>query len=454
LFKRKKYFKEHGRQWYEDYFDIIEVPDVEVEYKRCPYCEWKTTDINNRSGAFLNHLLYEHGMKKEDYLSEHPEDTELFTVYANPTKTLQYETDETKYVICSICGRKLARIDQKHLKSHGITLSEYNEMYTGSTVCNELHEKMSALAIETNKNMVFHNRSKAELEIEQFILDNGVSVNGKRKMVEGNEIDVYLSELKIGIEYNGIYYHTEEFGKDKDYHLNKTEVCKRNGIKLIHVFEDEFVLHKDIVMNKIGHIIGIDQNKPKIMARKCSLREINNREAEVFVNKYHIQGFVSSSVYLGAYYNNTLVAVMTFKKEGGDDNEWELNRFCSDYNYVCQGIGGKLFKYFIKNYKPKRVKSFADRRWTLDEKNNLYIKLGFLFDSYTKPDYRYVGKGVLSHVRSHKFNFRKDRLLAMDRDNLLTPDMTENQMRKILGLKRIWDCGLIKYVWKEKSFES
>jgi hypothetical protein len=272
LFKRKKYFKEHGRQWYEDYFDIIEVPDVEVEYKRCPYCEWKTTDINNRSGAFLNHLLYEHGMKKEDYLSEHPEDTELFTVYANPTKTLQYETDETKYVICSICGRKLARIDQKHLKSHGITLSEYNEMYTGSTVCNELHEKMSALAIETNKNMVFHNRSKAELEIEQFILDNGVSVNGKRKMVEGNEIDVYLSELKIGIEYNGIYYHTEEFGKDKDYHLNKTEVCKRNGIKLIHVFEDEFVLHKDIVMNKIGHIIGIDQNKPKIMARKCSLR--------------------------------------------------------------------------------------------------------------------------------------------------------------------------------------
>jgi hypothetical protein len=42
----------------------------------------------------------------------------------------------------------------------------------------------------------------------------------------------------------------------------------------------------------------------------------------------------------------------------------------------------------------------------------------------------------------------------MDRDNLLTPDMTENQMRKILGLKRIWDCGLIKYVWKEKSFES
>ena len=87
---------------------------------------------------------------------------------------------------------------------------------------------------------------------------------------------------------------------------------------------------------------------------------------------------------------------MSFKRESKneDNSKWELTRFASDNNYVCQGIGGKLFKYFVRNYSPSEIKSFADRRWTINEDSNVYIKLGFKFDKYVEPNYRYYNSKV------------------------------------------------------------
>jgi hypothetical protein len=180
------------------------------------------------------------------------------------------------------------------------------------------------------------------------------------------------------------------------------------------------------------------------MCRKCDIREIDKNIAKDFLTKYHIQGHVSSTIYLGAYYNDELVAVMTFKKEN-IKNHWELTRFASDYHYICQGIGGKLFKHFVRNYKPTEIKSFADRRWTVDEENNIYIQLGFKFDSYTNPDYHYF-KFEDGLIRQHKFGFRKQ---ILHKKYGLPLSMTEKQMTEKLGYEKIYDCGLIKYVWHD-----
>ena len=94
------------------------------------------------------------------------------------------------------------------------------------------------------------------------------------------------------------------------------------------------------------------------------------------------------------------------------------------------------------------VKSFADRRWTINETNNLYIQLGFEFDSYTPPSYTYYKPKVHRYQRFHKFGFRKKILLKKHPEEL-TPEMTETEMVKKLGYDRIWDCGLIKYIWKK-----
>ena len=262
-----------------------------------------------------------------------------------------------------------------------------------------------------------------------------------REILRNREIDVYIPPLKLGIEYNGLHWHSERLGKDKNYHLDKLNKCNEQGIKLIQIFEDEWINHREICESKLKQICGLNRN-PKIFARKCKVVEITDKnEVYEFLDKNHIQGRTGFTIALGAYYNNELVGVMTFKKE--KDGYWDLNRFVTDINYQCVGIGGKLFKHFIRNYPFIEIKSFADRRWTIDPTNNIYTKLGFEFDSFVPPTYWYYKDGEIT--RFHKFGFRKQHL---HNQYGLPLTMTEREMTTALGYTRIWDCGLIKYVYK------
>ena len=181
---------------------------------------------------------------------------------------------------------------------------------------------------------------------------------------------------------------------------------------------------------------------PKIYGRKCEIREIPKKvEVYEFLDKNHIQGRTGFTIALGAYCDGELFGVMTFKKE--KEGYWDLNRFATDINYHCIGIGGKLFKYFTRNYPFIEIKSFADRRWTTDPTNNLYTKLGFAFDSFVPPTYWYYKDGEI--VRHHKFGFRKQ---ILHKRHGLPLDLKESEMAERLGYARIWDCGLIKYVYK------
>ena len=65
-----------------------------------------------------------------------------------------------------------------------------------------------------------------------------------RIILEGKEVDILISSLGIAFEFNGLRWHSEEFGKDKNYHLNKLNECNKQGIKLIQIFEDEYVNNK------------------------------------------------------------------------------------------------------------------------------------------------------------------------------------------------------------------
>ena len=445
LYFRRRYYMETGNYWWEQWFDIVLVDNCET--KKCPYCDWETIDVDNKSGMFETHLLKRHNITKFDYLKEFPQDKEYF-IGASYQKNLQLETDTNKFVICQICGRKLARIDNHHLLTHNITKEEYIRKFGSMKLSSkEYHKRQSEASIITNINMTFTKNSKSELEILNFLKEKGLECRSDRHILNGREIDIFIPEKNIGIEYNGNKWHTEWFAKkDKNYHLFKMEECREKGVGLITIFEDEYELHKEIVLNKLTHILNIgNEHTPKLYGRKCQIKEIYSYIAEDFLNVNHIQGFVNSTLFLGAFYNENLVGVMSFTKQA--DNNWELTRLATDIKYNCCGVGGKLFNYFIKNYDFNEIKSFADRRWTLDENNNIYTKLGFVFHSFTKPNYTYYNANVNRYKRFHKFNFRKDKLVK--KYSQLNPRMTETEMVKELGYDRIWDCGLIKYVYKK-----
>lgn len=432
LYYRKKYKKDNGHEWWEQWFDIVKVRNKEV--KRCPYCDWSTVDVENNSGAFEVHLSRAHGMTKIEYLDKNQQDKKYFSL-KNLTLNRQMENDPTKFVECAICGKKLARIDGSHLSKHGITLDEYKVKYSFDTVSDELHNKLSESTSETNLNMSPKFESDGEREIREFIVSHGIECHKDRKLLGGDELDIYIPSKGIAIEYNGLYWHQDKFGKDKSYHLNKLNNCNEKGVRLISIFEDEFVLHKELVLDKISHTLGLNCNKERIMARKTQIARITCDDARNFLTKYCIQGFADSTMYYGAYYGGELIATMTFTENG---HGWILSRFATNINYRCQGVASKILRHFINDNDVKTILSFGDRRWVSND-DNLYTKLGFELDEILEPDYKYYNPSVSKYTR---FDFRRS---VLNEKYGLSMEMREMEMAERLGYGRIWDCGLLRY---------
>ena len=401
-----------------------EVHGGKYDYSKVEYVNAHTNVvvICKKHGEFMvrpcNHL---HGngcpiCKKEKIGNYKRKTLEDFVDKANDIHNNKYIYSATTYsgrdykvtVTCPIHG-DFAQIAGDHLNGHG---------------CPKCANQQSLAEDE-----IFNH-------ITSLIGDDKVIRRDKSILDDKRELDIYIPHLKIGIEYNGLYWHTEEYGKDRFYHLKKIEDFNSKGIRVIQIFEDEWNENKKLVLNKIDHILGLQANLPRIMARKCEVREISKLEAEAFLSKNHIQGYIPSTLYIGAFYNDTLVGVTSFTEEKKE--LWNLTRMSTDINFVCNGICGKMLSFFKEHYKWKTIKTFADRRWTLNENGNLYTKLGFELTDVLKPDYRYV----VGKKRVHKFNFRKQTLHNKYGFDL---SMKEDEMIKKLKIQKIWDCGLFKY---------
>ena len=284
--------------------------------------------------------------------------------------------------------------------------------------------------------------TKMEVFIKQYLDNLNIPyIYRDRNILKGYEIDVYVPSHKLGIELNGLYWHSEEH-KDKNLHKLKADLAEQSGVKLIQVFEDEFKNKNSIVLNKINNLLKI--NSKKIYARKCVIKPVKGEEKINFLNDYHIQGNSNTSINLGLYYENNLVSIMTFSKERlalgnktSSEHVYELNRFCTIPNTNVIGAASKLLKHFISNYNPYKIISYADRRWS---SGNLYNSLGFKLISNTEPNYWYTNNFI---NREHRFKFRKN--VLKDKLEFYDDNLTESENMSNNGYVKIWDAGSKKY---------
>ena len=291
----------------------------------------------------------------------------------------------------------------------------------------------------TKCNSLDKHQSGREIQLLQFIksiYDNEVIESYR----DGLEIDIYLPDLKLGFEFNGLYWHCEKW-KDKNYHLEKNNYFKSKGINILHIWEDDWVYRsaivKSIILNKLG-------KSNRVFARKCKIVEIaDNKIVRDFLMENHIQGFVGSKVKLGLYHNSELVCLMTFgnlRKNLGQkskDGHFELLRFCNKLNYTVVGGASKLLNHFIKNYKPVEIISYSDNSRS---DGDLYEKIGFEMSHLTSPNYYWL----IDNNRVNRFEYRKDKLVKDGYDI----NKTELEIMSERGYYRIFDCGSSKYVKK------
>ena len=291
-----------------------------------------------------------------------------------------------------------------------------------------------------NPILVSDGTSDIENDIYLYIksIYSGKIIQNDRSILNGKEIDIYLPEMNLAIEFNGLYWHSEVY-KDKMYHQEKTILCENKGIQLIHIWEDDWLDKKDIVKDIIQSKLGMND---KIPARKCTIKEVSSKESKEFLEKYHIQGNVNASIRIGLYYDDSLVEIATFGKlrnilhSNGQENQYELYRLCSKSGYTVVGGVSKLLTYFIRKYQPKQIVSYAN----LDISNGNVYNSFFKKISITSPGYYWAKDGY----KYHRSNFTKHILVKNGYDK----NKTEEEIMHELGYYKVYDSGNIKYVWE------
>ncbi len=242
------------------------------------------------------------------------------------------------------------------------------------------------------------NRSFSQKQefLVKFLKSLNISiVENDRKILEGKELDIYIPEYNLAIEFNGLYWHSEKY-KDKNYHLDKSLRCLEKGIDLLHIWEDEWIFKQDIVKSIISN--RLNKNN-KIYARKCVVKSVDILVVKNFLESNHIDGYAKSDVNIGLHYNDELVCLMCLKKK---KNDFEIIRTCTKLNYTVIGGVSKLFNHFKKNYKFDNITTSTDFRLF---NGKIYGNLGFVKQKLSKPKNYWCKK--LERLKKKKDNYYK-----------------------------------------------
>ena len=289
-------------------------------------------------------------------------------------------------------------------------------------------------------------KSKPEADIAAYVYSLGFSVErGVRHIISPKEIDVWIPDKKLGIEYHGLYHHTTN--KKGNTHRMKWEMATSAGVRLIQVFEDEWLQKQDIVKSRIKAVLGASEHYD---ARKCHKKAIDSKEAKQFLQDNHIQGGSINGLHYGLYSEEgKLLAVASFQKkrtgamvQAVESGVWEVLRYAS----IGRVRGGftRLFKMFVEEMRPDSVVSYCDLRYGNGE---LYRASGFTLEGITEPDYWWVPKGKQERIPRYATQKHKIARKGHPLHGFYTPNKTESQICADAGWEKIHGVGSQKWIW-------
>lgn len=243
----------------------------------------------------------------------------------------------------------------------------------------------------------------AQNEVAKFIESLGIDTKDIKidkypKEMNNQQLDIYIPEYNFAIEFNGNFWHANlgkslREPKPVSYHKDKTELARKAGINLMHIWEYDWndEIKQEIVKSQIKYHLGKIDKSNRYYARKLSIKSVSYVDTNVFLTKNHIQGMSTSSERYGLYNGDELLALMTFGKRRFDNKDgWELLRFATKLNTSVAGGASKLLKVFADNHKGDTLISYANNDFAYSGNKSLYSKLGFDFIKSTEPGYKWV----------------------------------------------------------------
>jgi transposase-like protein len=386
---------------------------------------------------------------------------------------------KSKELIAQEHGCSIAIVN-KWIKHHNIPLAQYNksdyttqlqldnkellydlhvnQKQTCERIAELLGSSKATVSLHLNKHNIPINdsneyprhhsfQSKEECEVVDYIrsvYDGPIETNVRGILGSGLELDIYLPEKRLAIEYNGVYSHlyrphAHSFAaqKGKDYHIGKTKLCEAKGIQLLHIFSSLWKEKKCVWKSLLSYKLG--KCPHKVYARKCIIREIDAYTKDRFLEECHLQGADKSTLKLGLFHEDRLISVMTFRPSRfTSEAKWELSRFATQLNTTVVGGFSKLLAFFRMQHAGSIV-SYADRTYS---SGHVYEANGFSKLRVTAPGFWYVKPGT--EKLWHRMCGTKHQLLK--RSTHPNPTLTEKELAIELGYNKIFNCGMYVYL--------
>lgn len=314
--------------------------------------------------------------------------------------------------------------------------SEFN---ISSSLLYQRHTKHK-ITICTNCNKLNDNVSSGHLEISKYLDSIGVEYQmNVRNIISPYEIDIYIPSHSLGIEFNGVYWHSEII-KDKKYHIKKKDDCKSKDINLIQIWEDDWKYKKDIIKSILSSRFGKSQSVK--WARKLSIRKINDENlVKEFLTINHLQGWALSSIKYGLFDGPDIISIMTFSKSrlNVNNKDWELVRFCNKLNHTVLGSFNRLLSRFISESSPSTLISYSDNDIFNGES---YERFNMVKSSESENYWWCDGR-----IRHNRWKFRKD-VLVKEGYGI---SLSGTQIMIDRGYFRCWGSGTTKWIWYQSS---
>lgn len=342
-------------------------PIYEGPWKVCPYCGWKTKDVNGQGHSYAIHLQQKHHIDAQKHIEQYPEDKAYL-------KTL---VERQQHMIqCAICGEYRWLIDDRHLRKHGITKMEYIQKYGDALTSVKTHNKLHNVALMGCEAIKKDYSSAAEREIKAYIETLGFECSNNRRLLHGRELDIYIPSLQVAFEYNGIIWHSDKYGKDENYHIQKLEDCNKLGIRLYQIFDDEYSYNKSAIFSEIHRILQPIQNN-----KYYSCMEIDKEGAKNFLKENAWHEPIESDVYIGAIAHTNIVCVCGIIMQGSNIRiqQWAISMACYSYEPLIA-----IIDYIRKTSKPHSIQLYLDRMW-FDKYTNPFLSYGFQIQSISSP---------------------------------------------------------------------
>lgn len=257
-------------------------------------------------------------------------------------------------------------------------------------------------------------------------------------MIPPLEVDLYVPDLKLAVEVNGTYWHSEKF-KNRNYHVDKFNACSKEGVRLIQVWDYELddLRKVDILKSILRYAAGASDF---IGARETELIRIDGASPrfDTFLDANHWEGRAPMNAQCVTYAlcsHNDIVHMMTLRPQG--EGAWDVLRSCSKLGVSVTGGTPRLINAFQSYVGHGKLISYSD--------NQL-----FSGHSYRAAGFVATGREVgydWWHVNTDEFVCQ--RAAGHDPSQILgesfNPNLSEIANMHNAGWLRLWNAGRTRW---------